>query len=184
MGSGTTPLPGKRRRGPPRPLTSRGLTPLAERNAATQALLSGPRRQRKRLTLFALHLIVRFGDQQPPPPNMQLLVRFLLGGLIVSLFALIGDVVRPKRFAGLFGAAPSVALATLALTAAKEGPRIASIEARSMVLTSVGFILYVYTVKRILASGRWPAGVVSMSALVIWGVTAIAAGMLLAQIAT
>lgn len=115
---------------------------------------------------------------------MELLVRFLLGGLIVSLFALIGDVVRPKRFAGLFGAAPSVALATLALTTTKEGPRIASIEARSMVLTSVGFLLYVYTVKRILASGRWPAGIVSMGALVIWGVAAIAAGMLLAQIAT
>lgn len=101
----------------------------------------------------------------------------------MSLFALIGDVVRPKRFAGLFGAAPSVALATLALTAAKEGPRVASIEARSMLLSSLGFILYVYTVQRVLASGRWSAKVVSVAALAIWALGALAAGVLLAQIA-
>jgi hypothetical protein len=31
---------------------------------------------------------------------MDLLWRFLLGGAIVSLFALLGEVLRPKRFAG------------------------------------------------------------------------------------
>ena len=40
-------------------------------------------------------------------------VRFLIGGLAVSSFAILGDLLRPKSFAGLFGAAPSVALATL-----------------------------------------------------------------------
>ena len=74
---------------------------------------------------------------------MELLWRFLLGGALVSLFALIGDIVRPKRFAGIFGGAPSVALATLALTAAKSGPLTASLEARSMILSSLGFVLYV-----------------------------------------
>lgn len=54
---------------------------------------------------------------------MELVWRFLLGGVLVSLFALTGDVVRPKRFAGLFGGAPSVALASLALAAAKSGVR-------------------------------------------------------------
>ena len=39
--------------------------------------------------------------------------RFLIGGVAVSLFAVLGDLLRPKSFAGLFGAAPSVALATL-----------------------------------------------------------------------
>ena len=34
------------------------------------------------------------------------LVRFLIGGIAVSLFAVLGDVLRPKSFAGLFGAAP------------------------------------------------------------------------------
>ena len=41
------------------------------------------------------------------------LVRFLVGGVVVSAFAMFGDVLRPKSFAGLFGAAPAVALATL-----------------------------------------------------------------------
>ena len=36
-------------------------------------------------------------------------VRFIVGGLFVSLFAIIGDVLRPKSFAGLFGAAPRLA---------------------------------------------------------------------------
>lgn len=33
-------------------------------------------------------------------------VRFLVGGVVVSAFAMLGDVLRPKSFAGLFGAAP------------------------------------------------------------------------------
>ena len=43
------------------------------------------------------------------------LVRFLVGGVVVSAFAVFSDALRPKSFAGLFGAAPSVALATLAI---------------------------------------------------------------------
>ena len=43
------------------------------------------------------------------------LVRFLIGGVVVSAFAMLGDMLRPKSFAGLFGAAPSVALGTLGI---------------------------------------------------------------------
>jgi hypothetical protein len=39
------------------------------------------------------------------------MVRFVCGGVFVSLFAMIGSVVKPTSFAGIFGAAPSVALA-------------------------------------------------------------------------
>ena len=73
---------------------------------------------------------------------MDLVVRFLVGGAIVSLFALIGDVLKPKGFAGLFGAAPSVALATLGLTIATHGKLYAAIEARSMVAGAAAFLLY------------------------------------------
>jgi hypothetical protein len=52
---------------------------------------------------------------------IQIAIRFLVGGLVVSGFAIIGDLLKPKSFAGLFGAAPSVALATLGLTVAKDG---------------------------------------------------------------
>jgi hypothetical protein len=41
----------------------------------------------------------------------QIIIRFLVSGIVVSAFALIGDLFKLKSFAGLFGAAPSVALA-------------------------------------------------------------------------
>ena len=49
------------------------------------------------------------------------LIRFIIGGLFVCAFAVLGDSLKPKSFAGLFGAAPSVALATLLLTIRREG---------------------------------------------------------------
>lgn len=110
---------------------------------------------------------------------MDLLWRFLLGGAIVSLFAFVGDVVRPKRFAGIFGGAPSVALATLALTADKSGALTASLEARSMILSSVGFVLYVYVALRLLATARWPPLLVALGGLGIWALVAAGAGLLL-----
>jgi hypothetical protein len=110
---------------------------------------------------------------------MDLLWRFLLGGAIVSLFAFLGDVVRPKRFAGIFGGAPSVALATLALTAHKSGPLIASLEARSMILSSLGFVLYVYVALRLLATARWSPLLVALAGLGIWALVAAGAGLLL-----
>ena len=48
----------------------------------------------------------------------ELFLRFAIGGIVVSAFAVLGDSFKPKSFAGLFGAAPSLALATLALTIA------------------------------------------------------------------
>jgi len=64
---------------------------------------------------------------------MQWIVRFVVGGIAVSLFATLGDVLKPKGFAGLFGAVPSVAMATLGLTVFTEGNEFASMEARSMI---------------------------------------------------
>jgi phosphate starvation-inducible membrane PsiE len=72
----------------------------------------------------------------------QILIRFLVGGFVVSAFALIGDLLRPKSFAGLFGAAPSVALATLSLTVASMGSFYADKEARSMVAGAIAFFVY------------------------------------------
>ena len=73
---------------------------------------------------------------------IDLLARFLLGGVIVSIFAATGDLFKPKSFAGLFGAAPSVALATLVLSVAKHGHGYAAVEARSMIIGAVAFLVY------------------------------------------
>jgi hypothetical protein len=71
-----------------------------------------------------------------------ILLRIVFGGMFVSAFAILSDVLKPKRFAGLFGAAPSVALATLALTVKAQGQLYAAVEARSMIAGSVAFLLY------------------------------------------
>lgn len=71
-----------------------------------------------------------------------ILIRFLVSGAVVSGFAIIGDVLKPKSIAGLLGAAPSVALATLGLTVATEGPSYAATEARSMMAGAVAFFFY------------------------------------------
>jgi hypothetical protein len=69
-------------------------------------------------------------------------VRFFLGGTIVSLFALIGTVLRPPSFAGIFGSAPSVAIASLALAFAKDGRVYAATESRSMLVGAIGLVAY------------------------------------------
>jgi hypothetical protein len=61
---------------------------------------------------------------------MEYVIRFVVGGIAVSVFAVLGDVLRPKSFAGLFGAAPSIALATLGMAIAQPGNGYAAIEAR------------------------------------------------------
>ena len=73
---------------------------------------------------------------------MEFLLRFVLGGLIVSLFAVLGDVLRPKSFAGLFDSAPSVALATLSLAVVGDGPGTGAEEARSMLAGAIALAAY------------------------------------------
>ena len=61
-------------------------------------------------------------------------LRFLAGGIAVSAFAAFGDTLRPKSFAGLFGAAPSIAVATLLITLSQKGTPFAAVEGRSMIV--------------------------------------------------
>ena len=72
----------------------------------------------------------------------ELAIRFVVGGAIVSLFAVIAEVFRPKSFAGLFGAAPSVALTTIGIAIAQHGKDYAATEARSMVFGAIAFMVY------------------------------------------
>jgi len=73
---------------------------------------------------------------------LQILFRFLIGGAVVSSFALLGEIFRPKSFAGLFGASPSIALATFSITILTHGHAYAAIEARSMILGAAAFLIY------------------------------------------
>src|ERR1700761_373900 len=100
--------------------------------------------------------------------RMEHVIRFLAGGLIVSAFALLGDVLRPKSFSGLFGAAPSVALATLTLAFVKDGPNTVAVETRSMVLGAASFLIFSVVVCQLLIRWRFSAAAAAGSSLLIW----------------
>jgi hypothetical protein len=104
---------------------------------------------------------------------LELAIRFLLGGLLVSAFALLGDLFRPKTFAGVFGAAPSVALATLVIAFVSKGSQYASLELRSMLIGAIGLACYSAIVGRLLLSGVRPTLVVTALGLSIWFVVAL-----------
>ena len=106
---------------------------------------------------------------------MEWLYRFAVGGIIISLFATLGDVLKPKGFAGLFGAAPSVALATTGLTLFTQGSGYVAVEARSMIMGALAFSLYAAICVYLMGVRRMKAGVAAAGALPIW---ALAAGVL------
>lgn len=100
-------------------------------------------------------------------------MRFFVGGLVVSFFAVLGDMLRPRSFAGLFSAAPSVALATLALAIHKSGSAYAAEEARTMLLGSGAFLVYCALASFILRRYRLSAFVASFALLPVWLVISV-----------
>jgi len=98
----------------------------------------------------------------------EIFLRLVIGGSFVSLFALVSAVLRPKRFAGLFGAAPSVALATLTLTVTSRGKDYAAFEARSMMAGAVAFLVYSCCVYGLLVRHKLSALQVTLFLMPLW----------------
>ena len=94
--------------------------------------------------------------------------RFLCGGVVVSAFAVLGNLFKPKSFAGIFGAAPSVALATLTLTTFEHGQRYASVEARSMLAGALALCSYCIVVAFLLERHRVSALRATLWSLPVW----------------
>ena len=103
-------------------------------------------------------------------------LRFALGGAIVTAFAFLGELFEPKTFAGLFGAAPSVAIATLALAFAKDGPDYAAVEARSMLLGALAFGVYCAACVAIASRRRVPVWLGAGLAWAAWFAVALGGG--------
>jgi len=103
-----------------------------------------------------------------------LILRFFIGGAAVTCFALLGDLFKPKSFAGLFGAAPSIALASLALAFTKHGSTYAAIEGKSMIGGAVAFFLYSQLVSWLLVRHKMPSIAISMVALLVWFAVSLA----------
>lgn len=99
----------------------------------------------------------------------EVVLRFMLGGMIVTAFAAMGDVLKPKSFAGLFGAAPSVAIATLGLTLRMKGPAYCAIECRSMIGGAVAFLVYACLVSAFMGRRHTRALHTSLLAMPAWG---------------
>ena len=87
---------------------------------------------------------------------------------MVSIFSVISDLLKPKTFAGLFGAAPSIALATLGLTVLKDGSQYAATEARSMILGAIALAFYAAGVSYVVLRFRFSVLPVSLVGLLVW----------------
>lgn len=106
-----------------------------------------------------MNLRTALDDASPckPPPRTddhqvttELLIRFIVGGVCVCAFSIAGDLFRPKTFSGIFAAAPSVALATLAITATKEPAGYLAQEGHTMMTGAVALGVYCFALALLL----------------------------------
>jgi uncharacterized membrane protein (GlpM family) len=99
-----------------------------------------------------------------------ILAKGIAGGVLVVAFAMISETLKPKRFAGLFGAAPAVAIAGLAIVIATKPVHDVHEEAIGMLAGCAGLVAYAAVVSPMLL--RLPPLAASAAALVIWLVVA------------
>ena len=109
-------------------------------------------------------------------------LRFLAGGIAVSAFAALSDTLRPRGFAGLFSAAPSIALATLLITLSQKGAPFAAVEGRSMIVGAFALATYSWMVCVLLKKFLLSSWTATMAALVIWFVVALGLSAALFQL--
>ena len=91
----------------------------------------------------------------------------------VSAFATLADSLRPKSFAGLFGAAPSIALATLLITLSQKGAPFAAVEGRSMIVGAFALAACSWVVCVLLKKIQLSSWTATIGALVVWFVVAL-----------
>ncbi|MHB8436554.1 MAG: DUF3147 family protein [Acidimicrobiales bacterium] len=101
---------------------------------------------------------------------MIIAIKAIVGGTLVVVFAVIGHVVKPKLFAGLFSAAPSIALASLAVTVLDQGIAHARTEAVGMIFGAAGFVAFALCVRPLL--GRYHAVIATSVSTAAWFIVA------------
>jgi hypothetical protein len=109
------------------------------------------------------------------PTALLILVKAVNGGLFVALFALVGEILQPKRFAGIFGASPAVALGNLLVIAFAKGDASARNAAAGMIAGAVA--LTVACAVAIPAIRRWGAVLGSLLLWTVWIVVGAAAAV-------
>jgi uncharacterized membrane protein (GlpM family) len=86
---------------------------------------------------------------------VEVALKALFGGLFVVVFALVSEVTTPQRFAGVFSAAPSVALGSLTVTLVAKGVHDVATASAGMAAGAVA--LLVYSVAAVAALRRFGA---------------------------
>ena len=89
------------------------------------------------------------------------------------MFALVGDLLRPKTFAGIFAAAPSIALVSLGLALSTDGALYASDEARSMMAGAAALFIYALCLSRLIKRYRLPALYAVAASTLLWFAAAL-----------
>lgn len=105
----------------------------------------------------------------------ELVVPFLLGGALVSLFAALGSAFNPKTFAGIFAASPAVALGSLAIAFERNGELQVEVLARSMALGAIALLAYALVCACWVRLKHAP---VALGAIVAWGAWGAVAAVL------
>ena len=82
---------------------------------------------------------------------LSLALRALVGGTFVMAFAVLGEILVPKRFAGIMSAAPSVAFANLLIVALSKGSAYGQREAQGMVVGAAAFAVAVLIGRRVVS---------------------------------
>jgi hypothetical protein len=109
-------------------------------------------------------------------PIAEILIKAVAGGLLVLAFAALAETISPKPFAGVFSAAPSVALGGLLVTFGYTGAASLIRPSEGMQVGAVAFAVYcLAAVPLVKALGAWWG---SATALGVWAVV-VAAGYLL-----
>jgi hypothetical protein len=111
------------------------------------------------------------GNERDVRDALLLGLKAVNGGLIVVAFALLGESFEPKRFAGIFSAAPTVALANLTVVAVAIGTADFIAYGQGMVIGAVGFLGYAIAAAP--AVRRWGALWGSAAAFLVWFALAI-----------
>src|SRR3982074_2336204 len=83
---------------------------------------------------------------------LTVVIKAAAGGSLVLAFAVLSEILRPKRFAGLFGAAPAIAIAGLSITLAGKGWHDAREASIGMLAGSVGMLSYAASTVRTIRS--------------------------------
>jgi Protein of unknown function (DUF3147) len=71
-----------------------------------------------------------------------ILLKGIAGGVLVVLFALLGEVIRPRNLAGITSGAPSVAAAGLVVTLLSSGAMMAWNLSLGMIAGAVGLVAW------------------------------------------